>query len=252
MIAPISGAVLSGEGLIESLKATPADVAFLVPSIVQDLVYYPELLNYCSNYLEVILYCEGDLPQIIGDSVASKVRFLNWFGASELGLTPIILSVTTRGFEDWKYNQFHPQLGLELRPVSGYAYELYAIRDPELIDRQPTFTIFPSLYEYASRDLFTRHRSKPELWCWQARADDIIVSLNGQKTNPISMEQHIVSSNPNISAALVVGARSFQAALLIESASTKALDPAKRASLVQRIRPSIRSPIRMLHLMLAL
>ena len=240
MIAPTSGALLSGEGLVESLKQAPADVAFLVPSIVQDLAQNPQLLDYCSKHLRAIIYCGGDLPQILGDVIASKIRLLNQFGASELGLTPAIISSTDRGLEDWKYTQFHPQLGLELRPVSDDVYELYAVRDPEKIDRQPTFTIFPNAQEYASRDLFIRHPSKPDLWSWQARADDIIVFLNGEKTNPISMEQLIASRNADISAALVVGAQRFQAALLIEPMNTnKALDPAERAAFIERIWPTV-------------
>ncbi|KAK3174025.1 putative NRPS-like protein biosynthetic cluster [Lepraria neglecta] len=239
-MAPTSGAVLSGEGLVESLKETHADVAFLVPSLVQDIAQNPELLDYCSKSLRAIIYCGGDLPQIIGDLVASRIRLLNQFGASELGLTPAIISLTDRGSEDWKYTQFHPQLGLELRTVSDDIYELYAVRNPEKIDTQPTFTIFPHAQEYTSRDLFVRHPSKPDLWNWKARADDIIVFLNGEKTNPISMEQHIVSRNADISAALVVGAQRFQAALLIEPIATiKALDPAERAAFIERIWPTV-------------
>lgn len=240
MIAPISGAILSGEGLVESLKATGADVAFLVPSIVQDLAQNPELLDYCSKHLEAIIYCGGDLPRIIGDVVASRIRLLNQFGASELGLTPALISLTDRDLEDWKYTQFHPRLGLELRPVSDDIYELYAVRDPTKIDTQPTFTIFPNAEEYASRDLFIRHPSKSELWRWQARADDIIVFLNGEKTNPISMEQHVVSRNVDISAALVIGAQRLQAALLIEPIPTdKVLDVAERAAFIERIWPTV-------------
>ena len=240
MIAPTSGAVLSGEGLVESLKQTPADVAFLVPSIVQDLAQSPELLDYCSKHLRAILYCGGDLPQISGNVVASRVRLLNQFGASELGLTPAIISLKNRRSEDWKYTEFHPQLGLELRPIAEDIYELYAVRDPENIDKQPTFTIFPKAQEYASRDLFVHHPSKPDLWRWQARADDIIVFLNGEKTNPISMEQHIVSHNAGIAAALVIGAQRFQVALLIEpNPADKALNPAERAAFIEKIWPTI-------------
>lgn len=242
MIAPTSAALLSGEGLVESLKATPADVAFLVPSIVQDLAQNPELLDYCSRHLKAIIYCGGDLPQTIGDVIASRIRLLNQFGASELGLTPALLSLSERCQEDWKYTQFHPKLGLELRPVSDGIHELYAVRDPEKEDTQPTFTIFPDTQEYASHDLFVRHpsKAKSDLWSWQARADDIIVFLNGEKTNPISMEQHIISRNADISAALVIGAQRFQAALLIEPVTAgKALDSAERAAFIERILPTI-------------
>ena len=239
MIAPTSGALLSGQGLVESLKQTPADVAFLVPSIVQDLAQNPGLLGYCSKNLQAILYCGGDLPRALGDIIASKIRLLNQFGASELGLTPAIICLDNRSLDDWKYTQFHPQLGLELRHISGDVHELYAVRDREKKDTQPTFTIFPDLQEYASRDLFVRHPSKPDLWAWRARADDIIVFLNGEKTNPISMEQHIVAHNADISAALVIGAQRFQAALLIEPTNSKALDPAERAAFIERIWPTV-------------
>lgn len=224
------------------MKRTSADVALLVPSIVQDLAQNPKLLDYCSKHLRAIIYAGGDLPQMLGDVVASKIKLLNQFGASELGLTPAIISLTNRGPEDWKYIQFHPQLGLELRQASDDIYELYAVRDPEKIDTQPTFTIFPNAQEYASRDLFVRHPSKSDLWSWQARADDIIVFLNGEKTNPISMEQHIVSRSIDISAALVVGAQRFQAALLIESTTTdngETMSPAERAAFIERIWPIV-------------
>ena len=242
MIAPTSGTLLSGEGLVESLKRTSADVDLLVPSIVQDLAKNPKLLDYCSKHLRAIIYAGGDLPQMLGDVVASKIKLLNQFGASELGLTPAIISLTNRGPEDWKYIQFHPKLGLELRQASDDIYELYAVRDPEKIDTQPTFTIFPNAQEYASRDLFVRHPSKSDLWSWQARADDIIVFLNGEKTNPISMEQHIVSRSIDVSAALVVGAQRFQAALLIESTTTdndETMSPAERAAFIERIWPIV-------------
>ena len=242
MIAPTSGTIASAEGLVEGLKKTPADIAFIVPSIVQELSQSPELLDYCAKNLEAIIYCGGDLPEAIGNIVASKIKLFNQFGASELGLTAQILSNHDRGPGDWKYAQFHPDIGIELRELTDGVYELYAIRDHDKKDQQPTFTIFPDAQEYASRDLFVRHPSKekPDLWSWRARADDIIVFLNGEKTNPISMEQYVVSQRPDIAAALVVGAQRFQAALLIEPAKIeKQLSPAERAAFIEQVWPTI-------------
>ena len=239
MIAPISAALPSGNGLVAGLRKTSANVAFLVPSIVQDLSQDPNLLDYCAQHLEAILYCGGDLPQAIGDIVAAKVKLFNQFGATELGLTPNILS-SNRSNADWGYVQFHPKLGLELKHTADDVFELYAVRNPKLKDYQYTFTLFPDKQEYASRDLFVRHPHKPDLWRWKARADDIIVFLNGEKTNPISMEQHITASNPDVAAALVVGAQRFQAALLIEpSAAHEDLSALQRADLIERIWPSV-------------
>ena len=242
MIAPTSGTIATAEGLVEGLKKTPADIAFIVPSIVQELSQNPGLLDYCSKNLEAIIYCGGDLPESIGSIVASKIKLFNQFGATELGLTAQVLSDHNREPGDWKYAQFHPDIGIQLRELTDGIHELYAIRDPKIEGQQPTFTIFPDAQEYASRDLFVRHPSKPNLWSWRARADDIIVFLNGEKTNPISMEQHIVSRTPEIAAALVVGAQRFQAALLIEPAKIQKdnyLSPAERAAFIEGVWPII-------------
>lgn len=242
MIAPTSGAIPTAEGLVEALKQTPADIAFLVPSIVQELSANPVLLDYCARSLETIIYCGGDLPQPIGDVVCSKIRLLNQFGATELGLTPNLLSLHNRSPEDWKFVEFHPDLGIEFRHVAEDMHELYVVRDKAKEATQPTFTLFPDLDEYGSRDLFMRHPSKDkaQLWSWRARADDIIVFLNGEKTNPISMEQYIVTHSREVNAALVIGAQRFQAALLIEPAGTdQELSPIERAKLLELIWPTV-------------
>ena len=242
MIAPISGSLPSGKSLVEGLKKAPADVAIIVPSIVQDLAQDPELLKYCSRNLSTILYCGGDLPLEIGNTVASKIRLLNQYGASELGLTSQILPKTGRDPMDWKYAQFHPDLGLELRQSAGDTYELFVDRRAGRADVQPTFQLFPDIQEYASRDLFVRHPSKdkPNLWSWKARADDIIVFLNGEKTNPISAEQYLMTHNTDVSADLVVGAQRFQAALLVEPKDqTRPMSVTERAKFIERIWPSV-------------
>lgn len=87
---------------------------------------------------------------------------------------------------------------------------------------------------------FEKHPKIPNCWVWRARADDIIVFLNGEKTNPISMEQHIVTRNKDIAAALVVGMQKFQAALLVEPVPNLGeLSPDEAASFVEKIWPSI-------------
>lgn len=236
MIAPISGAVPTAKGLVEGLRQTSADVAFLVPSIVEELSQNPDLLDYCATNLERVLYCGGSLPQAAGDKVASKIELLNQFGASELGLTTLLRPKGTWDRGDWKHICFHPDLGIKLRHNVDETYELYVVRSSSLKDQQPTFTLFPNLQDYSSRDLFVRHPSKDDSWKWCARADDIIVFLNGEKTNPISMEQAIVSRIPEVTAALVVGAQRFQAALLLELVeSAKQFWPSDRATLIEKI-----------------
>ncbi|TGJ82305.1 hypothetical protein E0Z10_g6457, partial [Xylaria hypoxylon] len=97
------------------------------------------------------------------------------------------------------------------------------------------------LAEFRTRDLWEPHPAVPDAWRWVARTDDIIVFLNGEKTNPVTMEQGVVASNPGLLVgAIVVGAQRFQAALLVEPEPTlKIENTADEATLIERIWPSI-------------
>ena len=236
---PISGAIPSAAGLIEGSKQCPVDVALLIPSIISELAGSPELLEYCASNMELILYCGGDLPQAIGDAVASKIRLANQYGASEMSMTAQVWSHDYFERSEWKYVRYHPIIGYEMREADGETYELVVVRDENRIGSQPSFTIFPEISEYASRDLFTPHPSKPDLWRWVARRDDIVVFLNGEKTNPISMEQHVMQRSSKIRCALVAGAQRFQAALIIEPVTTEELSVSERAAHIEELWPII-------------
>jgi aryl carrier-like protein len=170
--------------------------------------------------------------------VASKIKLVNQFGATELGICSL-LHRKDYDPRDWRYVQFHPEDGHLFRPSVDDTYELCIVRNEQFKAQQPTFTVFPDLAEYRSRDLFVRHPTKPDMWRWKARADDIIVFLNGEKTNPVSMEQHIVARNPEVTAALVIGAQRFQAALLLEVNMGQELSIEQRAAAIERFWPSI-------------
>ena len=43
--------ILSAQGLVDGLEKTPADIAFIVPSTVQELGQSPKLLDSCANNL---------------------------------------------------------------------------------------------------------------------------------------------------------------------------------------------------------
>ncbi|KAH8706029.1 hypothetical protein BGW36DRAFT_21546 [Talaromyces proteolyticus] len=250
LIIPITGGLPTAAALAQATKLTRIDSAFVVPSIVQELAQDSELLAYCSEHLDLLAYCGGDLPQSIGDTVASKIRLVNQYGATEVGLLHSIHSKTNRDpRKDWRYVHFHPQIGTEFFPVTDSESELVVVRSPEDQKYQVPFTMYPDRQEYHTNDLWVRHPdpNKRDLWRWSSRMDDIIVLLNGEKTNPISMEQHIVASNAEISGALVAGAQRFQACLIIELSADylKSLgtsyqgSPGERMAMIEKFWPSI-------------
>ncbi|KAI3323034.1 acetyl-CoA synthetase-like protein [Xylariaceae sp. AK1471] len=242
-IAPAAIGIVTAQGLLEALKQTPADVALLVPSVVAELAQNPELLDACAQYLELILYIGGDLPTAIGDIVAVKIPLRCQWGASEVGI-PQQLMPPELGPLDWRYVRFHPGLGAVFDEITVGVYELVIRRNDVLADTQVSLTIRgqDELQEYRTKDLFAPHPTVSDAWCWRARADDIIVFLNGEKTNPVSMEQRVVAKNHELSGALVVGSQRFQAALLIEptaGSGPNALATADQAALIERVWPSI-------------
>lgn len=240
-IAPAAVGIVTAHGLVEALTHTPADVAVLVPSVVADLAQNPEQLATCAKKLSLILYIGGDLPQAIGDIVARQIPLRCWWGASEVGI-PHQLIPTGLGPEDWRYIRFHPSVGAVFDPVADGTYELVMRQDKALSGTQSTFSIRgqEKLNEYRTKDLFQPHPHVPNAWCWRSRADDIIVFLNGEKTNPVAMEQHIVAQHKDLGGVLVVGAQRFQAALLIELAALKTpLTTSEQAALIERVWPTV-------------
>lgn len=216
LIMPTAAGLPTAASLIAARKQTPFEWATVVPSIIQELAQDLKALEYCSTHLEYLVYAGGDLPQAIGNTVAAKMPLMNGFGASELGILNVIHSPTRDPLTEWRYLQFHPELGIEHRHVSGGEYEAVLVRSPERERHQFPFSIFTDQQEYRTNDLMVPHPTKPGLWRPSSRLDDIIVFLNGEKTNPVSMEQHILAANPEVTGCLVVGAQRFQAALIVE------------------------------------
>lgn len=56
---------------------------------------------------------------------------------------------------------------------------------------------------------------KPNLFKYYGRRDDILVLANGEKVNPIPLEQHI-QGHPSVMGAIVIGNDRIQCALLVE------------------------------------
>lgn len=244
MVAPLSAAIPSASGLVEGIKQSKAKVAIVPPSILEELVQEPDLLEYCALSLDCIIYCGGDLPQQVGDVIAVKIPLYNQYGSTELGLLPMILSNSYRKPKDWKYLEFHPDMGLEFRSAMDDQYELCMVRQDLVETQQLVFTYpgFTDASEYATGDLFERHPSpeKSGLWTWRGRRDDIIVLTNGEKINPVGMEHCITSRSRLISGALVTGSQHFQPILLVEEKDDVGESESKdRDALLETIWPII-------------
>jgi hypothetical protein len=80
---------------------------------------------------------------------------------------------------------------------------------------QGVFYTFPEADEYDTKDLYKRHPELPDNWIYYGRADNVIVFSNGEKLNPVTIEE-TVTGHPKVKGSLVVGSGRFQPALILE------------------------------------
>ncbi len=133
-------------------------------------------------------------------------------GSSESGFFPLLHKEP----EDWMYFHFDPRMiGIEFRQVSPGLYEQVFTRHGSTDPFHWSFYTFPDRSEFSMNDVFSKHPTKPDLWRYEGRSDDVIVFSNGEKFNPNDIEA-ILRSYPAILGALVVGQGRFEAAVLLE------------------------------------
>lgn len=207
-------------------------ISCLAPAIVEDIVNTPEYFDNLRG-LDGLMYGGGPLSKEAGDLVSQKTAVISLMGSSETMLLPTVISSK----EDWQYYAFSPCLGAEFRHYWEDLYEMVIVRKAEFAPSQAVFYTFPDLQEYSMKDVYSQHPSKPGLWLYRGRSDDVIVFSTGEKINPLTMEG-IIGIHPDVSSALVVGQGRFQSALLIEAKKPPVtLD--ERETLLENMWPTI-------------
>lgn len=224
---------LSADIVSDILEHANIDVLVTSPSILAEMASDLKLLKTFSQ-VGAVAYGGGPLPRVAGDLITRQCHLLNFIGMSETGILPCELVRQ----QDWQYIKFSPMLGIEMRPYADNLYELFFIRNEAYVDFQVPFFTFPELDEYSTKDLFSQHPTKPDLWMWQGRTDDIIVYSTGEKFNPTSMEDAL-NGNPSVKTALVCGDGKTHSALIIEPQAAPG-DSVSSTDVIDRIWPHIK------------
>ena len=210
-VLPPSNAPITAE-LVDSIHQLDiVQVSVLAPSVLHEIAFSPSLLQNL-RHVNAVIYGGGPLPREAGDVIRSVTNIYSFMGSSEMYclVTDLIEQ------EDWEYLAFNEMMGIELRSHSVDLWELCLVRKPELEHYQGIFSTFPTLQEYHSNDLYSKHATKPGLWRYEGRADDIITLTNGEKLNPVIME-YLIGKHPEVAAVIVAGQARFRTALLVEA-----------------------------------
>ena len=177
----------------------------------------------------------GPLSKSAGDKISQYTKILNVIGSSEAFFLPLF----DRDPEDWMYFHFDPEMkGIEFRERDRGVYEQILVRHPSTNPFHSLWYTFPDKNEISTSDLFSKHPSKPNLWLYMGRSDDLIVFSNGEKYNPTAMESTL-RSHPAVKGAIVVGHARFQPAVLIELKGTPPQSDHEKQELFDSLRPYV-------------
>lgn len=239
-VLPLPGKPPTTEGFLEAVAHADADWAFVLPVMIDDLSRDSAALELVSSKLQYLCYTGGSLPQAAGETVASRIPIHQCMGSSENAALPLIQPVDDQSNDDWRYIQVHERANAEFRHRFEDIHELVFVKDENFERNQPVFSHFPQLTEYETRDLFSPHPTTPARWRHRGRIDDIIVFINGEKTNPVSFEEEI-SHHPEVRSALVAGDQRFEACLLVELINPGPHAPEEQTQITERIWPVVKA-----------
>ncbi|KAG6356843.1 hypothetical protein INS49_014717 [Diaporthe citri] len=169
----------------------------VVPATPEQLLHDPKGIDLLKG-LEFVGCAGAPLPGPIGDRIYGIVRLRIFIGSTETFPLPEL----AKSPKDWQY--------------------------------PPVFHNLPGENPFYTKDLFTQHPTKPNLYKYYGRKDDILVLANGEKVNPIPLEQ-LVQADASLKGVLLTGNGRTQTVLIIEPKDT--LDDAGGTQLLVKLWP---------------
>ncbi|KAK4464967.1 hypothetical protein QBC42DRAFT_262241, partial [Cladorrhinum samala] len=224
---------LSSDMVLECLHHARVDAAVLPPVILDELSQSNEAMEALSG-LECVVFGGGSLTPEAGDRlVDSGITLLNVIGATEFTPFPLYWQPDPKLWQYFIYNS--DLFSCDWRKTADDdTFEQVIVRKGKEPGFLGFFYTFPDLNEYSTKDLYKPHPALKDHWMYVGRQDNILVFSNGEKLNPVSIED-ILMAHPNVKGALVVGAGRFQPALLIEPAE----HPTDEEAFIDSIWPSV-------------
>lgn len=229
LIGPDPGSL---ECINQVLEYASVDAANFLPSTLEALCKLPQSLERLSK-LKFIGFGGGTTPFLGRNAATANVTLLaplakeagetiskvckntvlhNSLGSSDGGA----FITYEPDPEDWQYICYCPKYnGIEWRQAREDLYEMVIVRDPKLQMFQCAFKSHPELQEWSTRDLYSKHPSKPYHWRHEARVDDLIVSANGAKFNPLGLQERI-EQHAAFRFALITGNHRLRPALIVQ------------------------------------
>ncbi|KAJ5116031.1 hypothetical protein N7456_000379 [Penicillium angulare] len=180
----------------------PVDCITFIPANIEELASNMELQDALAGKNVHTLYWGGaPLSQHAGDTVTKRgFNIQTSIGSTETGMWYPIRRTADWGSYPWNGMCFHPDNGIDFRPVTEDLYAAIWVKnkDPERV--QPVFALFPNETEFDAGDLF-RHVSgsgTDSVWSWYGRQDDLLVFRSGGKWHPAAAQRRIMTDHRDL------------------------------------------------------
>ncbi|KAF9772866.1 hypothetical protein IL306_009409 [Fusarium sp. DS 682] len=195
------------------------DIWHFMPVYVNELGQHPEVLQKFRSS-KFIGAGGGPVSAELAAKVNEVVRVHNLFGTTE-GLFMGDMLVDK---EDFLWVSFHPYAGFEYTEIEKGLFEQRAVKNEHWALHQGIFHTFPDVEEFNLKDLFIKHPTKPNLWLYMGRSNDIICLEDAQKLSPIETE-NMICAHPDVKGCVMIGNGQKFACLMVELKDETPRDP---------------------------
>ncbi|KAF6838948.1 nonribosomal peptide synthetase [Colletotrichum plurivorum] len=207
---------MTPQTVLDALHYANVDNAILPPAILEEMANMPEAVEALKK-LERVNFGGGNLAREAGNKLTKEgVPVSSVIAFTEAAPLPYYFQ---KNLDLWQWFIVDSErLGVEWRPASGEEEDIYEqviVRKSKEDPLQGIFYTFPDAKEYNTKDLYRKHPNLPNHWMYYGRSDNIIVFSNGEKLNPVTIEE-IATGHPRVKGAVVAGAMRFQPLLILE------------------------------------
>ncbi|KAK7713952.1 putative NRPS-like protein biosynthetic cluster [Botryosphaeria dothidea] len=218
---------ITGQQVLTALAASKCTCLLTVPYTLKLVADIPGAIDKMKA-LDMVQFGGSACPDELGDRlVAAGVTLGNSFGATETGG----VMVRSRDQWNWLVPLPHAEPFMEFEHEGGGVYHL--VLKPGLESKY--FATRPD-GSYDTKDLFRPHPTDPKKWKYVSRKDDTIVLVNGEKANPVPLEE-AVKQHPDVQMAVGFGTqRDFLGMIVIPELRAASVP---KQEMVERIWPRL-------------
>lgn len=223
----------SGFLLSEVLEKRPLRAIYVPPFIIEQWASDPASLKLAEG-LDFVLFGGGPLAPAVGNKLSQVTDVCQMYGSLELGQIQMLVPLPGQ----WEYLEPNPYEECDMQFVDDGVYEMVLHQEPKFRPRRSLSHNYPDINTYRTRDLFVPHNSKPGLWRFHSRVDDMIVLSSSHKLRPFEMET-ILQGDEAISAALVTGNGRPVPLLILEPSQSARTKMAEKGEFIDEVWASV-------------